>query len=85
MSLDPVHFSGPPEHLAAFIALAGSLQPYYPASLSERGRQDLLATPAPPTKVAWGSPDDVLNPRKVIGKRRPWQRPARVRAPAADR
>jgi hypothetical protein len=82
---DRVRFRGRPEHLAALVALAGPLQPYYPATLADRGRDDLLATPVPPTKVAWGSPEDALNPRKVIGKRRPWQRPKRERAPAADR
>jgi hypothetical protein len=57
--------------------LAGPMQPHYPASLARRGREDLLNTPMPPAKVAWGSPEDALSPKRVIGRRRQWQRPKR--------
>lgn len=75
-------FSGASQNLAALIMLAGALQPHYPASLARRGRNDLLDTPAPPTKIAWGSADEASNPRRVIGWRRPWQRPKRTAATA---
>jgi hypothetical protein len=77
---DRVRFSGASEHLAALIVLAGPLAPHYAASLQRRGREDLLATPLPPTKVAWGDPAEALSPRPMIGKRRPWQRPKRAAA-----
>jgi hypothetical protein len=70
-------FSGAARDLAALIMLAGPMQPHYPASLARRGREDLLSTPMPPTKVAWGSPEEALSPRRVIGRRRAWQRPKR--------
>jgi hypothetical protein len=75
---DRLAFSGASRHLAALIMLAGPLQPHYPASLERRGRRDLLDTPMPPTKVAWGSPEEALSPKRVIGRRRPWQRPKRT-------
>lgn len=75
-----VAFTGSAEHLAALILLAGRLQPHYEASLRERGRADLLGTPAPPTKVTWGDPAEPLRP--LLHNRRPWQRPKRT-APAA--
>jgi hypothetical protein len=78
-----VRFSGSYQHLGALILLAGPLQPHYPASLERRGRQDLLDTPLPPTRVAWGDPREALGaPRQLIGQRRPWQRPKRRRAAA---
>lgn len=72
---DRVRFAGPPEALGALAILAGQLQPFYPESLARRGRQDLLDTPARPTRTLW---DVDGPPREVIGKRRPWQRPKRT-------
>jgi hypothetical protein len=78
-----VRFAGSYQHLGALILLAGPLAPHYPASLERRGRQDLLDTPLPPTKIAWGDPREALGaPRKLIGERRPWQRPKRARTTA---
>jgi hypothetical protein len=71
---DRVRFRGGSQHLAALILLAGPLAPHYAASLRRRGRTDLLETPLPPTKTAWGDPAEALSPREMIGKRRPWQR-----------
>jgi hypothetical protein len=71
-------FRGSAQHLAGLIALAGPLAPSYRASLERRGRDDLLATPAPATKVEWGSPEEARSPKRVIGHRRPWQRPKRT-------
>ena len=68
---DRLLFSGESGNLAALIMLAGPLQPFYTESLRERGRDDLLATPLPETKVAWLDEGPY---REVIGKRRPWQR-----------
>ena len=79
---DRVTFRGPPPYLAALVAMAGRLQPHYPASLEDRGRGDLLGTPMPPSAVTWGSPEDALAPKRLIGKRRPWQRPGRRREAA---
>ena len=67
------------EHLAALVALAAPLAPCYRATLTRHERRDLLDTPAPPTKVEWGSPDDPI--KRIFGQRRPWQRPKRS-APA---
>jgi hypothetical protein len=75
---DRLAFSGASQHLGALIMLAGPMQPHYPVSLARRGRDDLLNTPMPPTKEAWGSPEDALAPKRVIGRRRPWQRPKRT-------
>lgn len=75
-----VTFKGSAEHLTALILLAGRLQPHYEASLRERGRTDLLETPAPPTRVTWGDPSE--SPRPLLHDRRPWQRPKRAAAPA---
>lgn len=75
---DRVHFRGSAQHLAALIMLAGPLAPFYRRSLADRGRDDLLGTPAPPTRTQWGSPDDALSPKRVIGRRRAWQRPTRA-------
>jgi hypothetical protein len=75
---DRLAFSGASEHLGALVMLAGAIQPHYPDSLARRGREDLLNTPMPPTKVAWGSPEEALSPKRVIGRRRPWQRPKKT-------
>jgi hypothetical protein len=72
---DRLRFRGSPRHLAALIALAAPLAPFYRATLERHGRRDLLDTPAPPATVEWGSPDDPI--KRVIGRRRPWQRPKR--------
>jgi hypothetical protein len=77
---DRVTFRGSAEHLCALILLAGRLQPHYEASLRERGRTDLLETPAPPTRVTWGDPSEP--PRPLLHDRRPWQRPKRAAARA---
>ncbi|MEA2291125.1 MAG: hypothetical protein QOF17_145 [Solirubrobacteraceae bacterium] len=78
-----VRFAGSYQHLGALILLAGPLAPHYAASLERRGRRDLLDTPLPPTKIAWGDPREAHGaPRKLIGERRPWQRPKRARAAA---
>lgn len=79
---DRVAFAGAPEHLAGLIMLARHVQPRYEESLRERGRTDLLETPMPETKVAWGDPEEARSPRRMIANRRPWQRPKRA-APAA--
>jgi hypothetical protein len=63
---------GTPEALAASVVLAAGVQPHYAASLRERGRDALLATPAPPTREIWESDEP---PPPVFGVRRPWQRP----------
>jgi hypothetical protein len=59
------------------LLLAGSLQAHYPASLRERGRDELLNAPAPPVGEVWESG---TAPPPVFGKRRPWQRPRGARA-----
>jgi hypothetical protein len=69
---DRVRFAGRPQALGAVAVLAGELQPFYPDSLANRGRDDLLGTPAPEIRTVW---DVDGPPREVIGKRRPWQRP----------
>ena len=67
-----VRLEGPPRVLAALLVLAGRIQPHYPASLAEQGREDLLSTPRPEVGVIWGNDDP---PPNLIGVRRPWQRP----------
>ena len=74
---DRLLFSGESGNLAALIMLAGPLQPFYAESLRERGRDDLLATPLPETKVTWLDEGPY---REVIGKRRPWQRAKKAMA-----
>ena len=74
---DRIAFRGESRNLAALIALAGKLQPFYPASLARRGRQELLKTPLPETKQAWLAEGPY---REVIGHRRPWQRAKRSSA-----
>ena len=77
---DRVQFAGGTTQLAALVVVAGPLQPHYAASLERRGRQDLLDTPAPPSPIVWGDPSEAISPRKLIGQRRPWQRPKRTAA-----
>lgn len=67
-----VRLDGPPPALAALLVLAGQIQPHYPASLAEQGRDDLLATPMPEVGVIWGNDDP---PPNLVGVRRQWQRP----------
>jgi hypothetical protein len=67
-----VRLEGPPPVLAALLVLAGRIQPHYPASLTDQGREDLLATPRPEVGVIWGNDDP---PPNLIGVRRAWQRP----------
>lgn len=68
---DLLAFSGEARNLAGLITLAGPLSRFYTESLERRGRDDLLTTPLPETKVAWLDEGPY---REVIGKRRPWQR-----------
>ncbi len=74
---EKVAFSGEARNLAALIMVAGPLQPFYAESLRARRRDDLLATPMPPTQVAWLDEGPY---REVIGRRRPWQRAKRALA-----
>jgi hypothetical protein len=71
---------GSPEALAASVVLAARVQPHYAASLRERGREALLDTPAPATRVIWQSDEP---PPPVFGVRRPWQRPKGAAARAS--
>jgi hypothetical protein len=66
-----VQLEGPPPALAALLVLAGRIQPHYPASLAEQGREDLLATPTPAVGEIWGNDEP---PPTLVGVRRPWQR-----------
>lgn len=75
-----VRFTGGTTQLAGLVLAAGPLQPWYARSLEARGRQDLLDTPAPETPVVWGDPSEAVSPRRLIGRRRPWQRPKRATA-----
>ncbi len=74
-----LRLSGPPPVLAALLVAAGEIQPHYPASLAEQGRDDLLATPRPETGAIWSSEHA---PKPVFGVRRPWQAPKGTRAVA---
>jgi hypothetical protein len=69
--------AGPPPALAALLVLAGRLQPHYPATLRERGRDDVLAVAGPETGVIWESDGP---PPPMVGRRRPWQRERPARA-----
>jgi len=71
-----VHLEGPPPALAALLVLAGVIQPHYPASLAERGREDWLETPPPAVGEIWESEQPLP---ALYGKRRPWQRPKNLR------
>ena len=74
---DRLAFSGAATDLAALVALAGPLQPHYPASLERRNRRDLLDTPSPERGVVWTTgPDAPL--KEIINERRSWQRPTRA-------
>jgi hypothetical protein len=73
------HLEGGPPALMASLLLAARIQPHYAASLRERGREELLATPAPQTGVMWQSEEP---PPPVFGVRRPWQRPKGAATPA---
>ena len=72
-----VHLEGPPPALAALLILAGRLQPHYPATLRERGRDDVLAAPGPEIGVIWEAEGP---PPSLVGQRRPWQRARPSRA-----
>jgi hypothetical protein len=87
--LDPVQLSRPfeedraviegaPEALLALIRVAGMLPPFYRQTLAELGLAELLEMPAPETATIWTSEGP---PRRVIGRRRPWQRPLPRAAP----
>ena len=77
---DRLALVGPPPALAAVFMVAGRIQPHYAASLRERGRDDLLATPPPVTAEIWRS---AVPPAPVFGVRRPWQRPKGTAAASA--
>ncbi len=68
---------GPPPALAGLLLLAEPLRQHYEASLTERGRDDLLDFPRPEIGGIWES-DEI--PPRVFGVRRPWQRQKSSRA-----
>ncbi len=70
-----LHLKGSPPVLCAAVAGVARLQPHYEASLRERGRQQLLDTPLPPTREIWESDGQ---PPAMFGVRRPWQAPKRA-------
>ena len=72
-----LHLTGAPPALCAAVVLVAQLQPHYEASLRERGREHLLATPLPATGEVWES---ATKPPPVFGVRRPWQAPKGARA-----
>lgn len=76
---DRVGFAGRPEALGAVAVLAGQAQPFYPDSLTRRGRQGLLNTPVRPSGATWQVSGP---PKEIIGKRRPWQREKQTAASA---
>ena len=67
---DDLTLEGPPPALAGLLLVAEPLRLHYEASLVERGRDDLLASPQPEIGGIWET--DVTPPR-VFGVRRPWQ------------
>ena len=75
-----LHLKGSPQVLCAAVAAVARLQPHYEASLRERGREHLLATPAPATRQVWESEG---RPPAMYGVRRPWQAPKRAVATEA--
>ena len=77
-----LHLKGSPQVLCAAVAAVARLQPHYEASLRERGREHLLATPAPLTRELWESAE---KPPAMFGVRRPWQAPKRMIAIEAGR
>jgi hypothetical protein len=72
-----LHLTGPPPALCAAVVLVAQLQPHYAPSLRERGREQLLAAPAPTIGEIWES---AVKPPPVFGVRRPWQAPKGTRA-----
>jgi hypothetical protein len=74
-----MQLEGAPQALLASLLLAAQVQPHYEASLRERGREAMLDTPAPETRVIWESAEP---PPPVFGVRRPWQRPKGAAAAA---
>jgi hypothetical protein len=60
-----IKVSGPPWSLDALIVLAGALEGFYRRSLEQRGRTDLLTTPAPPAAGIWEVP--IPNPEDFMG------------------
>jgi hypothetical protein len=70
-----LHLKGSPPVLCAAVAGVAQLQPHYEASLRERGREQLLDTPLPPTREIWESDE---KPPAMFGVRRPWQAPKRA-------
>ena len=62
---------GHPLALAALIPIVGALEPHYRQRLEVGGRDDLLATPLPPTKVVWQKEE--RRTEELIGRGRPWQ------------
>ena len=75
-----LHLKGSPPVLCAAVAAVARLQPHYEASLRERGREQLFATPPPPTREVWESDE---RPPAMFGVRRPWQAPKRAIATEA--
>jgi hypothetical protein len=75
-----LHLKGSPQVLCAAVAAVARLQPHYEASLRGRGREQLLATPAPVTRAIWESAE---KPPAMFGVRRPWQAPKRAIATEA--
>ena len=75
-----LHLKGSPPVLCAAVAAVARLQPHYEASLRERGREQLLAMPPPPTREVWESDE---RPPAMFGVRRPWQAPKRAIATEA--
>ena len=67
---DDLELEGPPMALAGLLMVSDQLSAHYAASLAERGRDDLLDSPAPEIGGIWET--DVTPPR-VFGVRRPWQ------------
>ena len=67
---DDLQLEGPPQALAGLLLSAEALRRHYEASLEERGRTDLLASPAPEIGGIWESDQP---PPRVFGVRRPWQ------------
>ena len=90
--LDPVQISRPfeedraamegePEALRALVLVAGLVPRHYRAGLTALGRSDLLDPPEPERGTIWSSAGP---PKRVIGRRRPWQRARRETGVGAD-
>lgn len=67
---DDLQLEGPPQALAGLLLSAEALRRHYEASLEERGRTDLLASPTPEIGGIWESDEP---PPRVFGVRRQWQ------------